>query len=404
MELSTRTHHIHSDPRILPSWAEDNDAEFDNVVNGWNSSLEEWMDTIQKDSAQMYCMLLHFADHLFILKWVFLIVYAILAFVGVLMNAVVAIMELQDILWVQIITAVILALGPTVLIVIEAAGFSSKIQACRDIGGDFNILGLRIEAQKRQTRRHRQSGVRFSNAASIRFEELRKESPRVFRYIKKMYPMGGYQTTAAGFNIPSAVLGLCEDEDVLEGEEIPEEIVNDEFFADSQLQAQTLQAKEYSRERDVERAQKLSQVVIESEDDDDYSAGGMKGEIRSIGGYPPVYDVDVREDSATEHKKGTGKKGPLVSPRSSEVGIQNIFQSRLRMIEAERKRNLDVTAYEDYVRAQYFQGRKGAAVAVQSPRGVRASRGEPRLRQSRSTRETKNQRSRSDDDGGGENE
>ena len=204
-------------------FATDDDVVANDIVNGWNPAIEQWMLGIENDSANYYCMLLELSRVLVVVKWILFSVWFALTITGITANVVIVALGLTDTMWVKVFTPLVLAFGPILMIVIEVMGFNEWIIDCRDYAGDFNILGLRVQSQKRLSRSLRQPGIRFSNAASLRFEELKKEAPTLPNWIMQKYTM--LTTVRPNLAIPSAVVDIQEGDDPLDGEEIPEEIL-----------------------------------------------------------------------------------------------------------------------------------------------------------------------------------
>lgn len=157
------------------------------VINGWNTKLENWLLEIQADTTSYYLMLTATARVLTVWKWVFLILYAVLTVGGMAVTIVTLNLSVSGV-WLPILNICIALLGAFIWILVEALGFDEWVKDCRDSAGDFITLGRRIESQKRISRAERlDHGIKFSNAASMRFEELRADAPYIFDYMRKRY-------------------------------------------------------------------------------------------------------------------------------------------------------------------------------------------------------------------------
>lgn len=180
------------------------DAGDPHMINGWNSQLEAWLEEMQRDTTSYYLMLTATARVVRIWKWVFLITYAFITACGITVTAITLNLAVSGI-WLPILTICIAVVGAFILIMAEAFGFNEWCKSCRDSAAEFITLGRRIESQKRIARKDRlENGIKFSNAASMQFEELRGEAPYVLGFIRKRYLL--QVVTAQPLVIPEALL------------------------------------------------------------------------------------------------------------------------------------------------------------------------------------------------------
>lgn len=170
---------------LLPGFISEQDHE--EMVNGWNTHLEQLLLGIQHDSNVYFAMLTETAQSITRWKWVFIVVYAAIVAGGVITTGV-ALGAGVTSNWVPIMDACIMGFGGLVYTLMEALGMNEWAHECKTFAGDYIMLGRRIESQKRVPRRNRhEKGTKFANAASMRFEELRKDTPNIPPLIARRY-------------------------------------------------------------------------------------------------------------------------------------------------------------------------------------------------------------------------
>ena len=118
-------------------------------------------------------------------------------------------------IWLPILTSVIAGFSAAVFTVYEAFGFNSWAYECRDIAGEYIILGRNIESIKRVPRSERdRSGLAYTNDASITFETIRANQPRILARVRKRHE-AQKKPSSAHLRIPIEILAKM-DQDVVE--------------------------------------------------------------------------------------------------------------------------------------------------------------------------------------------
>lgn len=182
------------------------------MVNGWNAQLEAWLVEIQDDTTAYYLMLTETARVVKIWKWIVIAIFALLSCAGFIATFVTLTDSTRT--WLTIFNGCVAMATAVVVILDSALGFNEWCHDCRDTAGHFITLGRRIESQKRIPRSQRlDNGIKFSNAASMRFEELRADAPYIFSYLRKRHALK-ITSQAQVTNIPDVLLSYHVNEPV----------------------------------------------------------------------------------------------------------------------------------------------------------------------------------------------
>jgi hypothetical protein len=190
---------------------------------------------------------------------------------------------------------------------------------CRSAAEQFILLGRRIESQKRIPRNQRgESGIKFSNAASMRFEELRSQVPSIPKYVMKRYSFVHTQQSTPALKIPIQLLEYHEQEvGPLGGprDKLEEVVVDDPPII--------VAARKESNNQEEMIAKEKQEVEKEPT--------------------PPTPNHIQRG--------GGGGGGGEERVRPS---IQSIFRQRLQIVQQRQEEQDELGQYEEYVRQQYL--------------------------------------------------
>lgn len=299
------------------------DGEDRNVaVNGWNTHLEEWLIDIQNDSNLYYCMLIETSKVVTWWKWIVMILYAIL----MLSIAIVSGLSIYtDGIALPITSIVLTALAGFCYIFMESIGFGDWASSCRDAAEDFIMLGRRIESQKRIPRAERlESGLKFSNAASMRFEELRAAVPSIPDRIMTRHKSRNPSTPT--LKIPVKVLELAS---------IHSQSTTTSNSGQSVVDHSEVDALGHDARGDLE------EVIVDTFDSDTSLAAKEEAGVKQTDkGKEESVAIPVERDEQWTRKSKLGT-------------LQNLFQERLAMAKQEREEQDALAQYENYVRERY---------------------------------------------------
>lgn len=346
---SVQSHHDHrpSVYDLLPGFMSEDDELGNVMVNGWNAHLEKLLLEIQNDANVYFAMLTETAQRITFWKWVFIITYALVAMAGIITTGVALASGITDI-WLPILNACISGVGALYFTMFEALAMNEWAHECKVFAGDFIMLGRRIESQKRIPRAKRyESGIKFSNAASMRFEELRKDTPNIPCLIARKYRLRQLQPgSMPELNIPLQLLDYHAGESPTHVNDAMAEGMMDlasggaEFnTVDSRVQASAAAAAAMSS---LPSAAAAAAVAVE--------------DLMEMGGQLPL-SLETADDSTTPTRGSTEDSTPPSVIRAQGVQrgktFQEIFEERLRLTRSRREQQDDLERYEDYVRRQF---------------------------------------------------
>ncbi len=264
--------------------------EGDEMINGWNTHLEEWLLDIQRDSNTYYCILVETARWVTWWKWFWIVIYIFVTASGLIITTITLALGVTEI-WLPILLAIISACGAGLTVFMDAVGYGVWAGDCRSAAEQFILLGRRIESQKRIPRNQRvESGIKFSNAASMRFEELRGQIPGIPASVMKRYTLVHKESTSS-LKIPIQLVDYHEQE---------------------------------------------------------ASPLGGNNQLEEV-----VVDDPLRKESPKEKEETSDSVTPS-EKQDRRLSLQSIFSQRLEMVKHKQEEQDELGQYEEYVRQQYL--------------------------------------------------
>lgn len=276
------------------------------MVNNWNGHLEQWLMDIQSDANTYYCILIETAKTVTWWKWVLIAFNITLATAAILITTIALALGNPGI-WLPIVDAVIAVLVAALGTLVEALGLNEWSGDCRQAAEDFIMLGRRIESQKRIPRKQRvESGIKFSNAASMRFEELRSSVPGIPARIWKKHNRLVQKPSTPMLKIPEQLLDYHAQE--------PEALGHD-------------------------ASGNLEEVLVDME---------------APNAFEPVRAIDGSSETSEQTTPPRSSSQSNPTPPTPRDTLQNIFAERLQSTEHKREEEKALAKYEEFVRQQYL--------------------------------------------------
>lgn len=110
-------------------------------------------------------MLIEASQQFIFWKWVMLIFFAAVTLTESITTGVALALGVGGV-WLSIMLVCTQAVLMTCIFLMEALGLNEWAQDCKQVAGDYIMLGRRIESQKRIPRAQRyETGIKFANAA-----------------------------------------------------------------------------------------------------------------------------------------------------------------------------------------------------------------------------------------------